>query len=297
MAPDRRLYIAETPENMVVVRRPNGDYYDVAGNGLSGFSGDGGPAVDARLSEVYDIAFSPRGLLYIADGSRVRMVNASGKIVTVVGGGTIPPPTATTDTPADGGIPALQASLGPILSLAFSPSGQLYLSDATQLLTLLPSGYVVALPLTYETRSHRQVPVSVVGAVAVPRAQTIYVWLTLEGGSIYVLHASGPATYVARAHVPPSGAAPGSLQAASNGKLLAIAGSELLQLTGLKAAVAYRFPASLGQQPFAPSFLAPDPDGSFYVDDAGVGGGGLYEHLIRVYHGRMIVLWQAMNLD
>ena len=62
----------------------------VAGTGEEGFAGDGGPAVAARFGGAVGLAFnSTRRLLYIADtrNHRVRCVNQSGTIRTVVGTG------------------------------------------------------------------------------------------------------------------------------------------------------------------------------------------------------------------
>jgi len=58
----------------------------VAGNGMGGFGGDGGPAVSAQLSGPTDVAFDSSGNLLIADcnNSRVRKVAPDGVISTVV---------------------------------------------------------------------------------------------------------------------------------------------------------------------------------------------------------------------
>lgn len=62
----------------------------VAGTGTAGFSGDGGPAVRARLKQPHSIALDGAGSLYIADigNHRVRRVDLqSGMIETVAGTG------------------------------------------------------------------------------------------------------------------------------------------------------------------------------------------------------------------
>jgi len=53
-----------------------GDIYTIAGDGTSGFSGDGGPATAAMLDEPVSVAFDPAGDVVFADGgnNRIRMV-------------------------------------------------------------------------------------------------------------------------------------------------------------------------------------------------------------------------------
>ncbi len=48
----------------------------IAGNGVAGYSGDGGPATVAELYYPYGVAVDDTGNVYIADGSgRIRKVN------------------------------------------------------------------------------------------------------------------------------------------------------------------------------------------------------------------------------
>src|SRR4051812_20907720 len=60
-----------------------------AGTGQAGYSGDGGPATDARLNNPYGIARGPDGGLYICDMNNhvVRRVSPDGTISTVAGTG------------------------------------------------------------------------------------------------------------------------------------------------------------------------------------------------------------------
>ncbi len=62
LGPDGALYICEVDSN--VVRRMDlktGRLSTVAGNGQKGYSGDGGPAIEASLNQPYEILFDPAG--------------------------------------------------------------------------------------------------------------------------------------------------------------------------------------------------------------------------------------------
>ena len=96
----------------------------IAGNGASGFSGDGGPATAAEFgSIIYGLAADGYGNVYIADYSnyRVRMINSSGIITTVAGNGG----TAST---GDGG-PATAAGIGEPTGMVVDAAGNIYISD------------------------------------------------------------------------------------------------------------------------------------------------------------------------
>ena len=98
VAGDGTLYIADTYNNRIRRVGVDGKISTVAGNGTSGFSGDGGPASSAQLSSPSGVAVAGDGTLYIADtfNSRIRRVGVDGKISTVAGNG-------TSDFSGDGG--------------------------------------------------------------------------------------------------------------------------------------------------------------------------------------------------
>jgi trimeric autotransporter adhesin len=68
---------------------PDGRIYNYAGNGIQGFSGDGGPASEAQISDANQIAVDKSGNLYIADfgNNRIRKVDINGVISTIAGNG------------------------------------------------------------------------------------------------------------------------------------------------------------------------------------------------------------------
>jgi sugar lactone lactonase YvrE len=89
---DGSLYIAEAAAERVRRVDPDGATTTVAGTGRHGFSGDGGPAVDAGLGLPNGVAVAPDGSIYIADtwNDRIRRVDADGTITTVAGRGDTP---------------------------------------------------------------------------------------------------------------------------------------------------------------------------------------------------------------
>jgi sugar lactone lactonase YvrE len=89
------LYIADTGNNRIRQVDTNGIITTVAGSGpifpnLGSYSGDGGPATDASLSNPSAVASDAVGNLYIADtlNNRIRRVCTNGLITTVAGDGT-----------------------------------------------------------------------------------------------------------------------------------------------------------------------------------------------------------------
>src|SRR4029077_13342450 len=83
------VYIADANNQRVRMVTPAGVITTVAGTGVQGFAGDGGPATAARLYYPTGLAVDGHGDLYIADSvnQRVRMVSPAGIITTVAGNG------------------------------------------------------------------------------------------------------------------------------------------------------------------------------------------------------------------
>ena len=96
----------------------------VAGSGIRGYRGDGGPAAAALLNDPEDIAVDSVGNLYIADTAnhRIRKVTPAGIISTVAGIG-------SPGFDGDGG-PSISAKLDVPLGIAVDPAGTLYIADS-----------------------------------------------------------------------------------------------------------------------------------------------------------------------
>lgn len=95
----------------------------IAGTGVAGFGGDGGPATAAHLANPQKAVADASGNVYISDYSnnRVRKVSTSGIISTVVGDWAC-------DTTGDGG-PAVAAKICHPMGLAIDAPGNLYIAD------------------------------------------------------------------------------------------------------------------------------------------------------------------------
>ena len=83
------LFIADTGNHAVRRVSPNGTITTVAGTGLGGFSGDGGPAATAQLANPTGVAVDRAGNLFVSDygNFRIRKVSRNGIISTVAGNG------------------------------------------------------------------------------------------------------------------------------------------------------------------------------------------------------------------
>ncbi len=148
---DGSIYIADTYSNRIRRIGPDGITTTVAGDGTSGFGGDGGPAAQAQLAYPYAVAMGPNGELYIADSSnhRVRRVGRDGIIVTVAGNGVHcdeggcdgDQPTLNAD-----GVPAVEAGIQNPTGVAAGKDGSLYIvHDQHRLRRVAPDGIITTL--------------------------------------------------------------------------------------------------------------------------------------------------------
>lgn len=93
----------------------------IAGTGVAGNTGDGGPATAATLDQPTSVAADGSGNIYIASGNVIRKINTSGTISTIAGIG-------AAGYSGDGG-PATAARLNNPMGLALDALGNLYFAD------------------------------------------------------------------------------------------------------------------------------------------------------------------------
>jgi uncharacterized protein (TIGR03437 family) len=115
------LYIADGGNNRARKVTTGGTITTVAGNGSSGYSGEGGPAIDAGIGSLGDVEPDTAGNLVITSGFFIFKVDTNGIITTVAGNG-------TQGYSGDGG-PATAASLGGAVCTEPDQAGNLLISD------------------------------------------------------------------------------------------------------------------------------------------------------------------------
>jgi len=119
------IYIADSANNVIRKVDASGIITTIAGNSTGGFSGDGGPAINAELQGVAGLTLDPAGNIYIADrdNARIRKIALDGTISTIAGNG-------VSAYAGDGG-PAISASLYAPNSVALDAAGNIYFADST----------------------------------------------------------------------------------------------------------------------------------------------------------------------
>ena len=87
IGPDGFLYIAEQTTHRIRKVDSSGVITRYAGTGKFGYSGDGGPAIEANIKTPFRMDFDREGNLYFSDrdNNRIRKVDTSGVITTIAG--------------------------------------------------------------------------------------------------------------------------------------------------------------------------------------------------------------------
>ncbi len=135
---DGTVYFPEPSNHRIRKVGPDRILRTAAGSGPAGpnletfgsFSGDGGPALEARMNSPNGVALGPDGSLYIADScnQRIRKVTPDGIMTTIAGiGGD-----CRSDNPRTGGDggPATSAGIGyPLFALGVAPDSTVFIGS------------------------------------------------------------------------------------------------------------------------------------------------------------------------
>lgn len=121
---DGRIYVADTGNYRVRRIDTDGTITTFAGTGQPGYAGDGGPAAEARLGRLSDVAVGADGTVYIADTSNscVRMVTTDGIMSTFAGR------CGERGFAGDHGV-ATDALVDRPYGVAVGPTGDVYIAD------------------------------------------------------------------------------------------------------------------------------------------------------------------------
>src|SRR5262249_7230909 len=122
---DGNLIICDTGNNRIrKVTAADGKISTIAGNGSTGFRGDGGPATDASLSVPAAAIVHQAGNLYFSDrgNQRVRKVTAATGVINTIAG------VGAAGFNGDG-LASLASALSAPTGLAIDPGGNLYIGD------------------------------------------------------------------------------------------------------------------------------------------------------------------------
>ena len=134
------VYIAEFVNSRIRKVAANGTITTIAGNGIQGYSGDGGPALGASLNGPTGMAVDASGNVYISDtaNSRIREVTAGGLINTIAG-------TGVPGFSGDGGLASNTQIIDPT-GIAVDSLGDIYFVDGTtRVRKIFPSGILTTI--------------------------------------------------------------------------------------------------------------------------------------------------------
>lgn len=122
--PDGALYYCEYTGQRVRRIGKDGIITTLAGSGKVGFTGDGGPALEATFNKPHELRFDATGDFYIVDmvNHAVRKIDMKTGILTTIAG------TGQPGYSGDGG-PAVKAQFKQPHSIQFGPEGDLYICD------------------------------------------------------------------------------------------------------------------------------------------------------------------------
>ena len=294
--PGGQLYIADDARNQILMALPGGGFRVVAGNGKAGFSGDGGPAVDAELNDPGGMAVTRSGTLYFADSgnNQIRAISPDGTISTVAGNGRWGNWVAS-------GTPALRAGLADPADVVIGPGGDLYIADSgvSEVLTMTPAGrlLVVAGTPTGEGIPTAGLPATQTSAdgpdgLAFDRAGNLYV-AGLDTKTLFMIAPDGQVRLpIGRDGFYPRG--DGGLVTTPDGGVLAMNTQQVDLVTSHGVQVLYDLPARprIGIAGFLPDGIAVAPDGTIYLDTSSGNGWADQSALIEIRaNGTAKVTW------
>lgn len=289
------LYVADDARHQILAMTSAGRFRVIAGTGIAGYSGDGGPATRAELNQPAGMTMRADGALVFADESnnRVRVVLSDGTIRTLAGDGRF--------GWVQSGTQARRAHLGGPSAVTVGPDGLLYiaLSGVNEIVRLNHDG-----SLTRIAGSSRYGGIHGVGGPALDASTSGPNGLAFDRQSdLYIAGFNTKALLMidqkAIMRVPGSSFYPrgdGGIVAAPSGRVVAIDTQRVVTLRpgGERTVVDFARRRVDATGSFLPDGIAVAGDGSIYVDTYR-GNGWASRSLIAVIRpDRSIrVLWRG----
>ncbi|MGD0589793.1 MAG: RHS repeat-associated core domain-containing protein [Bacteroidota bacterium] len=134
---DGCLYVGDTKNYRIRKISPDGIITTVAGTGVNGFSGDGGPATQAMMGEPRGLTIAPDGSILFCDigNARIRRITPDGIIRTFAGNGN------GYSITGDGG-PALNASIAWSGGITVAKDGTVFFDSYNTVRGVATDGYI-----------------------------------------------------------------------------------------------------------------------------------------------------------
>jgi hypothetical protein len=279
------LFVVDEGRHEVLVRLNTGKFRVVAGDGTSGFAGDGGPATKAELSNVTDLTFGPNGDLYLADNGGVRVIDPQGVIETIV-----------SSNGTDGLVTSgAAASNSQIASVAVGPSGVIYAGTPNRIYRLTSTNQlqpITAIGDTVNAAGTGQVlaPINSFGQIAVDSHGNVYASSLAIGWSVYRITPDGTATYLGAARG--SGGTLADIQSGPGDTAYAANGGTVVKAEGGQLVPFHSFNNPSRGQFFYMQYFAFSPSGTLYADNIDESAFARYQEILSVDHGKTSALWR-----
>ena len=294
IGPHGRLYIADDGRDQILVRRADGSFSVVAGTGRSGFSGEGGVAVDARLGRPQGMAFARDGTLYFADSknNRIRAISPAGRIRTIAGNGRF----GWLET----GMHARSSPLAEPSDVKVTRGGRLVIATAQEVVEMSPDGTMNRLVglrklngVAGLDRPATEAAADSPDGVALDAAGDLFI-AGFATKALLVVTPVGILRLVDDAFYPRGDA---GLATAPNGSVLGMETTRIVRVSPTRVSTVFDFlhrKVSGLRGTFVPGGIAVAANGDVYVDAFGGNGWGDRSMLLVVHpNGRYAVLWAA----
>jgi serine/threonine-protein kinase len=286
------LYVADDSLNEVLQRLPSGMFVVVAGDGKAGFSGDGGPAINAELDGPQGMVVGSNGTIYVADAgnNRVRAILPDGIITTVAGNGQSP---QSPDDPQSGQI-ATEADIGST-AVAIGPNGSLYVAGGNAVEELEANGTLATVADASDflgvDQRFPQSPQCDPDGLAFDGSGDLFMTCSNIND---LLERTAGGEFVYRGILRPHDAN-AALTSSPDGAVIGLWQSSMYRFTGSADSVVANFRSVPGVGDFWPQGVAVAPDGTIYVDQDGDSGIGPPAIVAYLPNGTSSRLWSQPN--